>query len=167
MKFYVYAGYYENFISGHKLPKPYILRDEFKTFDEALDYVLENFDDDLFFTKDVINYAINNGIVNDYNLEDYLMKESKESTTKSIKESKGTRLIPSDMDDAIKFFNKNVEINDSFVILEYFEIGENVTIGKAEKDLYHIYDGKNILNKSTRGMINYLDCLGLTIEFID
>ena len=39
MKYYVYAGYYENFISGHKLPKPYTLRDEFKTFDEALDYV--------------------------------------------------------------------------------------------------------------------------------
>ena len=64
MKYYVYAGYYENFISGHKLPKPYTLRDEFKTFDEALDYVWENW-------------------------EDYLMEESKKSARKSIKESRG------------------------------------------------------------------------------
>ena len=28
--YYVYAGYYENYISGHKLPKPYVLKDEFK-----------------------------------------------------------------------------------------------------------------------------------------
>lgn len=89
MKYYVYAGYYENFISGHKLPKPYTLRDEFKTFDEALDYVLENWEDDaIFFTEDVIGDAIDNGFINDENWEDYLMKESKKSARKSIKEAK-------------------------------------------------------------------------------
>ena len=88
MKYYVYAGYYENFISGHKLPKPYTLRDEFKTFDEALDYVLENWEDDaIFFTEDVIGDAIDNGFINDEDWEDYLMKESKKSARKSIKES--------------------------------------------------------------------------------
>ena len=90
MKYYVYAGYYENFISGHKLPKPYTLRDEFKTFDEALDYVWENWeDDDIFFTEDVIGDAIDNGFINDENWEDYLMEESKKSARKSIKESRG------------------------------------------------------------------------------
>ena len=88
MKYYVYAGYYENFISGHKLPKPYTLRDEFKTFDEALDYVLENWEDDaIFFTEDVIGDAIDDGFINDEDWEDYLMKESKKSARKSIKES--------------------------------------------------------------------------------
>ena len=87
MKYYVYAGYYENFISGHKLPKPYTLRDEFKTFDEALDYVWENWeDDDIFFTEDVIGDAIDNGFINDENWEDYLMEESKKSARKSMKE---------------------------------------------------------------------------------
>ena len=90
MKYYVYAGYYENFISGHKLPKPYTLRDEFKTFDEALDYVWENWEDDaIFFTEDVIGDAIDNGFINDENWEDYLMEESKKSARKSIKESRG------------------------------------------------------------------------------
>ena len=88
MKYYVYAGYYENYISGHKLPKPYTLRDEFKTFDEALDYVLENWEDDaIFFTEDVISDAIDNGFINDEDWENYLMEESKNSTRKSIKES--------------------------------------------------------------------------------
>ena len=88
MKYYVYAGYYENFISGHKLPKPYTLRDEFKTFDEALDYVWENWEDDaIFFTEDVIDDAIDNGFINDENWEDYLMEESKKSARKSIKEA--------------------------------------------------------------------------------
>ena len=88
MKYYVYAGYYENFISGHKLPKPYTLRDEFKTFDDALDYVLENWEDDaIFFTEDVISDAIDNGFINDEDWENYLMEESKNSTRKSIKES--------------------------------------------------------------------------------
>ena len=91
MKYYVYAGYYENFISGHKLPKPYTLRDEFKTFDEALDYVLENWEDDaIFFTEDVIGDAIDNGLINDEDWEDYLMKESKamsyDESKKSMKE---------------------------------------------------------------------------------
>lgn len=87
MKYYVYAGYYENFISGHKLPKPYTLRDEFKTFDEALDYVLENWEDDaIFFTEDVIDDAIDNGFINDEDWEDYLMEESKKSARKSMKE---------------------------------------------------------------------------------
>lgn len=86
MKYYVYAGYYENFISGHKLPKPYTLRDEFKTFDEALDYVMENWEDDaLLFTKDVIGDAIDNGLIDDENLENSLMKESKKSSRKSLK----------------------------------------------------------------------------------
>ena len=100
MKYYVYAGYYENFISGHKLPKPYTLRDEFKTFDEAFDYVLENW-------------------------EDYLMKESKKSARKSIKESINYEV------EGLYFFNFDVgetcsiDLKDAFnadgVISEFYK----------------------------------------------
>ncbi len=112
MKYYVYAGYYENFISGHKLPKPYILRDEFKTFDEALDYVWENWeDDDIFFTEDVIDDAIDNGVIDDENWEDYLMEESKKSARKSLKEDSLDDIIPMGhseyFDTLVEFFKDN------------------------------------------------------------
>ena len=51
---------------------------------------MENWEDDvIFFTEDVIGDAIDNGFINDENWEDYLMEESKKSTRKSIKESRG------------------------------------------------------------------------------
>ena len=126
MKYYVYAGYYENFISGHKLPKPYTLRDEFKTFDEALDYVLENWEDDaIFFTEDVIGDAIDNGFINDEDWENYLMEESKNSTRKSIKESINYEV------EGLYFFNFDVgetcsiDLKDAFnadgVISEFYK----------------------------------------------
>ena len=126
MKYYVYAGYYENFISGHKLPKPYTLRDEFKTFDEALDYVLENWEDDaIFFTEDVISDAIDNGFINDEDWENYLMEESKKSARKSIKESINYEV------EGLYFFNFDVgetcsiDLKDAFnadgVISEFYK----------------------------------------------
>ena len=124
MKYYIYAGYYENFISGHKLPKPYLLRDEFKTFDDALDYVLENWeDDDIFFTEDVISDAIDNGFINDENWEDYLMKESKKSARKSIK-----------IGDVVKNENR-----DDLFGLVYEVKGGRITMYPIDKDT-HTYD---------------------------
>lgn len=86
--YYVYAGYYENFISGHKLPKPYTLRAEFKTFDDAVNFVWENWEDDgIFFTEDVIDDGIKSGWIDDENWESFLMKESDKKARKSLKES--------------------------------------------------------------------------------
>lgn len=129
MKYYVYAGYYENFISGHKLPKPYTLRDEFKTFDEALDYVWENWeDDDIFFTEDVIDDAIDNGVIDDENWEDYLMEESKKSARKSLREMFDNEGIVDDFVDFLiydcgydektveKYFYKKYKLNGLDVI---------------------------------------------------
>ena len=131
MKYYVYAGYYENFISGHKLPKPYTLRDEFKTFDEALDYVLENWeDDDIFFTEDVIDDAIDNGVIDDENWEDYLMKESKKSARKSIKESINANSILSKVETIVgktKIKHPKAEIIEldgtKYIYYSYFDRG--------------------------------------------
>ena len=87
--YYVYAGYYENFISGHKLPKPYTLRAEFKTFDDAVNFVWKNWEDDgIFFTEDVIDDGIKSGLIDDENWESFLMKESNKKARKSIKEKK-------------------------------------------------------------------------------
>lgn len=131
MKYYVYAGYYENFISGHKLPKPYILRDEFKTFDEALDYVWENWeDDDIFFTEDVIDDAIDNGVIDDENWKDYLMEESKKSTRKSINESINANSILSKVEtivDKTKIKHPKAEIIEldgtKYIYYSYFDRG--------------------------------------------
>lgn len=117
MKYYVYAGYYENFISGHKLPKPYILRDEFKTFDDALDYVWENWeDDDIFFTEDVIDDAIDNGVIDDENWEDYLMEESKKSARKPLREMFGNEGI---VDDFVDFLIYDCEYDEK-TVKKYF-----------------------------------------------
>ena len=131
MKYYVYAGYYENFISGHKLPKPYTLRDEFKTFDEALDYVLENWEDDaIFFTEDVIGDAIDNGFINDEDWENYLMEESKNSTRKSIKESINANSILSKVETIVgktKIKHPKAEIIEldgtKYIYYSYFDRG--------------------------------------------
>ena len=83
MKYYVYAGYYENYISGHKLPKPYVLRDEFKSFGEAFDFLYDNWpDDQIFFTKDVADEAEKYGVLDDWNYDDLVINESKKSIKK-------------------------------------------------------------------------------------
>lgn len=131
MKYYVYAGYYENFISGHKLPKPYTLRDEFKTFDEALDYVWENWeDDDIFFTEDVIDDAIDNGVIDDENWKDYLMEESKKSVRKSINESINANSILSKVETIVgktKIKHPKAEIIEldgtKYIYYSYFDRG--------------------------------------------
>ena len=131
MKYYVYSGYYENFISGHKLPKPYTLRDEFKTFDEALDYVWENWeDDDIFFTEDVIDDAIDNGVLNDENWKDSLMEESKKSARKSIKESINANSILSKVETIVgktKIKHPKAEIIEldgtKYIYYSYFDRG--------------------------------------------
>ena len=76
-------------------------------------------------------------------------------------------IIPSNKDDAVEFFKKNVKVGSTFIILEYFEVGDNVTTDKTDKDLYDIYTEEGIITKHTIGMIDYLDCLGLTLEFIE
>lgn len=92
MKYYVYVGYYENFITGHKLPKPYELEKQFNDLEDAIEYVIGEYDDDsLFYTDDVIDEAIELGYVpNDEDWKDFLMEESKELASKSIKERKAT-----------------------------------------------------------------------------
>ena len=149
MKFYVYAGYYENFISGHKLPKPYILRDEFKTFDEALDYVWENWEDDaIYFTEDVIGDAIDNGFIDDENWENYLMKESKKSARKSLKEG----LM--DIRDKIQDY---VNVNE-------FDITVQTT---PKKELIIVFGGTSNVNKIYDALVKELKSRGADLSTID
>ena len=148
--YYVYAGYYENIISGHKLPKPYTLRDEFKTFDEALDYVWGNWEDDaIFFTEDVIGYAIDNGFINGENWEDYLMKESKKSARKSINESNKRK----NLKESLSFKESELKVNVTFV---YDEDNRSPSVSSeiATDYLYDLDDFKEVcddLNESQNG----------------
>ena len=148
--YYVYAGYYENFISGHKLPKPYTLRDKFKTFDEALDYVWENYEDDaIFFTEDVIDDAIDNGFINDENWEDYLMKESKKSARKSINESNKRK----NLKESLSFKESELKVNVTFV---YDEDNRSPSVSSeiATDYLYDLDDFKEVcdyLSESQNG----------------
>ena len=43
-KYYVYAGYYENYVSSEPMPAPYVLRRTFRDIDSAIEYA-ESFDD--------------------------------------------------------------------------------------------------------------------------
>lgn len=148
--YYVYAGYYENIISGHKLPNPYTLRDKFKTFDEALDYVWENWEDDaIFFTEDVIGDAIDNGFINDENWEDYLMKESKKSARKSINESNKRK----NLKESLSFKESELKVNVTFV---YDEDNRSPSVSSeiATDYLYDLDDFKEVcdyLSESQNG----------------
>lgn len=51
-KFYVYAGYYENYISSKPMPKPYILRRTFRSINAAINYA-ESFDDYIVYCDNV------------------------------------------------------------------------------------------------------------------
>lgn len=149
--YYVYAGYYENFISGHKLPKPYALRDEFKTFDEALDYVWENWeDDDIFFTEDVIDDAIDNGFINDENWENYLMKESKKSARKSIKESNKRK----NLKESLSFKESELKVDVTFV---YDEDNRSPSVSSeiATDYLYDLDDFKEVCDDLSESQNGY------------
>ena len=51
-KFYVYAGYYENYISSEPMPAPYVLRRTFRSIDRAIDYA-ESFEDTVIYCENV------------------------------------------------------------------------------------------------------------------
>lgn len=98
MKYYVYAGYYENFISGHELPKPYVLRDEFETFEDAYDYLMDEWPDEgVFFTQDVVDANSDFYLFNDEDWEKWVLKEDDfdETLTSSRKSIKSSRKISS------------------------------------------------------------------------
>lgn len=59
-KYYVYAGYYENYISSEPMPDPYILRRTFRSIDRAIDYA-DSFGDEVIYCENV-----------KYDLPDYL-----------------------------------------------------------------------------------------------
>ena len=66
-KYYLYAGYYELFLSGHELPRPYVFVEEFDSFDD--------YDDDIFFTQDVIDANSDFMLFNDENWKQFLFEE--------------------------------------------------------------------------------------------
>ena len=51
-KYYVYAGYYENYISSEPMPTPYILRKTFRKINRAIQYA-ESFCDTVIFCDNV------------------------------------------------------------------------------------------------------------------
>ena len=59
-KFYVYAGYYENYISSKPMPRPYVLRKTFRSIDRAINYA-ESFGDTVIYCDNV-----------KYNLPDFM-----------------------------------------------------------------------------------------------
>ena len=59
-RFYVYAGYYENYISAKPMPAPYVKRRTFSSIERAIDYA-ESFGDTVIFCDNV-----------KYDLPDYL-----------------------------------------------------------------------------------------------
>lgn len=54
-KFYVYAGYYELFISTQPMPAPYVLLKTFRKIDRAIEYA-ESFDDNVVYCENVKDY---------------------------------------------------------------------------------------------------------------
>ena len=54
-KFYVYAGYYELFISSQPMPAPYVLLKTFRKIDRAIEYT-ESFDDNVVYCENVKDY---------------------------------------------------------------------------------------------------------------
>ena len=59
-KFYVYAGYWENYISSEPMPAPYVKRRAFSNIDRAIDYA-ESLGDTVIYCDNV-----------KYDLPDYL-----------------------------------------------------------------------------------------------
>lgn len=51
-KFYVYAGYYENYISSERMPKPFILQGVRYTIEEAISYA-DSFGDGIEYCENV------------------------------------------------------------------------------------------------------------------
>ena len=51
-KFYVYAGYYELYISSEPMPAPYMYQAEFETINEAIEYA-EEWDDTIQYCENV------------------------------------------------------------------------------------------------------------------
>lgn len=51
-KFYVYAGYYENYISSERMPKPFILQGVRDTIEEAISYA-DSFGDNIEYCENV------------------------------------------------------------------------------------------------------------------
>lgn len=51
-RYYVYAGYYENYISSKPMPAPYVLRKTFSSINRAIDYA-ESFGDTVIYCDNV------------------------------------------------------------------------------------------------------------------
>ena len=51
-KYYVYAGYWENYISSEHMPAPYVLRKTFRSIDRALEYA-DNLGDEVIYCDNV------------------------------------------------------------------------------------------------------------------
>lgn len=51
-KFYVYAGYYENYISSEPMPAPYVLRRTCRTIENAIKYA-DSFGDTIVYCNNV------------------------------------------------------------------------------------------------------------------
>ena len=92
---------------------------------------MENWEDDaIFFTKDVIGDAIDDGFINDENWEDYLMEESKKSARKSINESINANSILSKVETIVgktKIKHPKAEIIEldgtKYIYYSYFDRG--------------------------------------------
>lgn len=54
-KFYVYAGYYELYISAKEMPKPYVLLKTFRSIDRAIEYA-ESYEDTIIYCDNVKDY---------------------------------------------------------------------------------------------------------------
>lgn len=148
--YYVYAGYYENFISGHKLPKPYVLRDTFKTFDEAYEYVMENWEDDtLLFTKDVAE--ANKGewyLFNDSDEEnlDYIIDMCKKPLKKSNKRN--------NLKESLSFKESELKVDVTFV---YDEDNRSPSVSSeiATDYLYDLDDFKEVCDSLSESQNGY------------
>lgn len=66
-KYYVYAGYYENYISSKPMPSPYILRRTFNNINSAINYA-ESIEDAVIYCNNV-----------KYDLPDYLYEALNEN----------------------------------------------------------------------------------------
>ena len=68
-RYYVYAGYYENYISAKPMPAPYVKRRTFSSIDRAIDYA-ESFGDTVIFC-DNVKYDLPDYLYESLRSEDY------------------------------------------------------------------------------------------------
>jgi len=153
-KYYLYAGYYELFISGHELKKPYVLLEEFDTMEDALDYAEENYGDTVFFTQDVIDANPDYVLFNDENWKDYLFEEGKKITEKKMSFKIGDVFANKD-GLRIKIIGKEKYDGDTYETIE-FELLDDDAFGSKKGDTAHLgdYELEKILKKDGYEKLN-------------